>query len=264
MSVRDIAIGRYIHGSSVLHGLDPRTKILSLIAVTVVLFSRDRAASVLMAGVFAFTACLLSGIGPKFLIKSLLPFKWLIILTIVLKAVFVGGTILVRAPLPFGGVTVEGLQAGLLYGGRIALLVLTASLLTFTTEPIVLVDGIEKLMRPLARVGVHPHDTALAMVITIRFIPILFDEAEKIRKSFVARGFSPTGGIGLRLRYLAMLILPLFHSAVRRAETLAVAMDCRLYRSGETRTRFNETTMRRRDAAALAVSVLFAIFGFVL
>ncbi len=258
MSVRDIAIGRYVHGSSFLHGLDSRTKMFSLAVTAVAVFSGGGPAALAAGAVFAGAGAIASGLRPGFLAKSVLPFKWLILLTVVLNALFVGGHIVIRAPLPYGGVTAEGIEAGLVYGFRIALLVFMASLLTFTTEPIVLVDGIGKLLRPFERIGVNSHDAALAMVITIRFIPILFDEADKIRKSFVARGFSPEAGLASRLRYLAMLFMPLFHAAVRRAETLAVAMDSRLYRSGASRTRFNETTMQGRDIAVCAVSAVFA------
>ena len=260
MSMKDITLGRYVYGTSVLHVLDPRTKLLSLFAVTAVLFTRNGWKALCLVGVYAGAACVLSGLKPSYLFRSLLPFKWLILMTICLNMVFVGGHILIEGPFPYGGITSEGLTYGLLYGSRIALLVLLASILTLTTEPIVLVDGIEKLIAPLSKIRLKPHEIATAMVITIRFIPILLDEAEKIRKSHIARGMRSEGGIGVKLKFISLLFMPLFHSAVRRADTLAVAMECRMYRSGIERTRYSKTTMTSRDWTALAISCLLA-FG---
>ena len=187
-----------------------------------------------------------------------MPFKWLIILTVILNVLFVGGHILIEAPLPYGGITLEGLNIGLLYGARISILVITASLLTLTTEPVVLVDGVEKLLQPFSRVGLKPHEIALAMVITIRFIPVLLDEAVKIRKSHAARVLRPVG-IRDNLKSVSLLLLPLFTSAVHRAEDLATAMESRLYRSEAQRTRYNEIRMTRKDWVVITVSLLFVL-----
>jgi len=206
---------------------------------------------------FAIATGALSDLPFSYILRSILPFKWLIIITVLLNCIFTGGHILVEAPLPYGGVTSEGLEYGLLYGARIAILVLIATIMTLTTEPVVLVDGVEKLLRPFARFGLRPHDIALAMVITIRFIPVLLDEAVKIRKSHAARGLRPAG-IRANLKSVSILFVPLFISAIRRAEELAVAMESRLYRSGEHRTRYREIRMTSRDWAALAAACIFA------
>lgn len=259
MSLHDITIGRYVYGSSVLHRLDPRSKLFSLLVLTTALFMSAGWRSMALMGLCAGAACFISGLNPGYLWRSLMPFKWLIVMTVLLNVLFVGGHIVFEAPLPYGGITREGMESGLLNGGRIALLVLMASLLTLTTEPIVLVDGIEKLIGPLSRVGVKPHEVSLAMVITIRFIPILIDEAEKIRKSHIARGLRPGGGLVRKLRAASLLFLPLFHSALRRAETLAVAMDCRLYSTETERTRYVEITMHTRDWITAAVTIAAAV-----
>ncbi len=261
MSIRDITIGRYVFGESLIHRLDPRTKLLSLVIVTAALFSRDGWHSMALVSAYAVSACMLSGLKPGYLIRSIMPFKWLIVMTVLLNVLFKGGHILFEAPLPYGGVTSEGLEAGLINGGRIALLVLMASLMTLTTEPIVLVDGIEKLIGPLSHFGIRPHEVSLAMVITIRFIPILIDEAGKIRKSHIARGMSRDGGLVSKLSATSMMFLPLFHSALRRAEILAVAMECRLYDSGNVRTRYVETVMESRDWRALSTAVVVAVIA---
>ena len=257
MSIRDITLGQYVHGGSLLHRLDPRTKLFSTFLVMGGLFAQNTWEPAAVGLVFAALACALSGLPPFFLLRGVLPFRWLILMTVLLNLLFTGGHILIEAPLPFGGITAEGLDSGLLYGARIGLLVLVASLLTLTTEPVVLVDGIEKLLRPFARFGLQSHDIATAMVITIRFIPVLLGEAVKIRKSHAARGLRPAGLIA-NLKSVSILLLPLFLSAVRRAEHLAIAMDSRLYRTGAVRTRYRELRMRRRDWLALGVSLVFA------
>jgi energy-coupling factor transport system permease protein len=258
MSLKDITLGRYIYGDSLLHQLDPRTKLASILLIMGGLFVKNSWYPLGIAGIYTGIAAVLSTLPFSYLIRSLMPFKWLIILTVVLNVLFVGGHILVEAPLPYGGITFEGLNFGVLYGARIALLVITASLLTLTTEPVVLVDGVEKLLRPFALVGLKPHEIALAMVITIRFIPVLLDEAIKIRKSHAARGLRPVG-IRDNMRSISILLLPLFTSAVHRAEDLATAMESRLYRSEARRTHYKEICLAGKDWFTLSVSLIFAI-----
>ena len=262
MSIRDITLGRYVYGTSPLHRLDPRAKLISTLLVMTGLLARNSWRPLLAVGVFTMLAAILSGLRASTLLRSVLPFKWFIILTAALNVLFTGGHIIIPAPLPFGGITHEGLEFGILYSARLAALVILASLLTLTTEPVSLVDGVEKLLRPFSRFGLKPHDIATAMVITIRFIPVLLDEALKIRKSHAARGLRPVG-LRANLKSVSLLLVPLFTSAVRRAEELAVAMDCRLYRSGEARTHYRELRMARADWAALGVSLAFALGMFV-
>jgi energy-coupling factor transport system permease protein len=262
MSIRDITLGRYVHGSSQLHRLDPRTKILSVLLVMTGFLARNAWHPLVAAALFTVLAAALSGLSVSSLLRSLLPFKWFIILTVLLNVLFTGGHILVAAPLPFGGVTLEGVEYGFLFGARIVILVMIASLLTLTTEPVTLVDGVEKLLGPFSRFGVKPHDIAISMVVTIRFIPVLLDEALKIRKSHAARGLRAVG-VRANLKSVSILLVPLFASAVRRAEELAIAMDCRLYRSGEPRTRFIELRMAPRDWIALGISTVITAAMFV-
>jgi len=259
MSVKDITLGRYVYGTSLLHRLDPRTKLISLLAVMTALFAGNGWIALCFTGIFCISACAMSGLKPFYFIRSILPFKWLILMTVLLNVVFIGGHILIEAPFPYGGITSEGLSSGLLYGARIVLLVSMASLLTLTTEPIVLVDGVEKLLKPFSKIGLKHHEIALAMVITIRFIPILLDEADKIRKSHIARGLRPDKDLRHKIRSASILLLPLFTSAVRRAENLAVAMDCRLYRSDINRTRYIETKISLKDWTALTISFIFVL-----
>ncbi len=261
MNLRDITLGRYIHGASFMHRLDPRTKLLSLLLISTTLFSTDSWTTVGIAAAVTVTAMFSSALSAGAYFRGLLPFKWLIIMTFALNVLFRGGDIIFTAPLPYGGVSREGLELGLLLSSKIAMLVLLASVMTLTTEPIILVDGIEKLISPLARLGLHVHEVATAMVITIRFIPILIDEAEKIQKSYAARGFR-ADTIAARMRGISMMFLPLFYSAMRRAETLAVAMDCRMYHCAEKRTRLVNIAMTSRDWLTLGLTTLLAAAMF--
>jgi energy-coupling factor transport system permease protein len=206
-----------------------------------------------MAGLAIVTACAISGIPARYLARSLIPFRWLILLTFFLNVLFTGGRILVAGPLPFGGITAEGLVSGTIYSLRLLLLVMGASLLTLTTQPVMLVAAVEKLLAPFKWLGFNTQDFALSMMITIRFIPVLIDEAVKIRKSYVARGFNPDRNFAARMQGMSMLMLPLLNSTFRRAEELALAMECRLYRGDAARTRFFELSMAGRDWLALIV-----------
>ena len=259
MSMKDIALGRYIHGDSLIHRLDPRAKLLSLFAVMAAVVASSDKATVAAGACFTIFACLLTGLGTRLMLRSLTPFFWLIVITVVLNLLFTGGHIVVPGPLPYGGITSEGIAVAILNGGRIVVVVVLAAILTLTTEPVTLVDGIELLLAPLKAVGVRPGEIALSMVITIRFIPLLIDEAEKIRKSHRARGLRPGGSIARRLHTLPLLFLPLFHAAFRRADALAAAMECRLYRPDAERTSLVEMRFAALDYLALGICCIAAI-----
>ncbi len=259
MAIKDITLGKYVHSDSFLHRLDPRAKLISLLLIMTGLFAADGSASLLAAGVFTFCAASLSGLRWLYIARSLLPFKWLILITLALNVLFVGGHIIIEAPLPYGGITAEGLSAGLVYGTRLALLILLASILTLTTQPVVLVAGIEKLLHPLTLLKVDPHEIAIAMVITIRFIPVLLGEAEKIRKSQIARGLRPGGSPIARMRSMVHLVMPLVLSSLRRAEELAVAMECRLYRGTGNRTRYHDIRMKSWDWTVIGGTLIFTL-----
>ncbi len=260
MALKDITIGRYVHGVSFAHRLDPRTKLFILAVLATAMFSAQGLASLGAACAVMFAMAVSTGIGAGYLLRGLMPFKWLFAAALVLNVLFTGGHIIVEAPLPYGGVTSEGLAAGVIAGGRIALAVLLASLVTLTTEPVVLVDGVEKLLRPLGRFGLHSHGAALAMVITIRFVPILIEEATFIRKSLEARGGRAERGLRRRLKLVGYLFVPLFAAGIRRAEHLATAMECRLYDADGPRTRYREVRFGGRDLAAAAMVATCAIF----
>jgi energy-coupling factor transport system permease protein len=259
MSFNNIPIGNYIYGTSVIHRLDPRIKLITLTVFVMSIFISNGLIPLAIGGWYIFTAIFLSGIDGRLLLRSLKPFIWLILITFILNAIFVQGHIIIRAPLPSGGITAEGIETGLLYSVRIGLFIAASSLVTYTTEPIMLVDSIEYLMRPLEKVKINPHDIALAMVITLRFIPILLEEATKIVKSHRARGFRPSKKMIKNVKYFPIFFLPLFVSAVDRAQKLAIAMDSRLFQSGKPRTKYITLMMTSHDWLAFAMSVVITL-----
>jgi len=255
--LRSFAFGQYVPVESPVHRLDPRTKILATLVLAVAVFlARDFTA----LGVFTAALAgivLLSRIPPGFVIRGLRPIFWLLAFTVVLQIVFGtegGHVVFHRGPVI---ITRENLMLGLYYGARLALLIVATTLMTFTTSPVELTDGIERLLRPFRRVGVPAHELALMMTIALRFIPTLIEETDKIMKAQMARGAEFTrGNIARRARALVPLLVPLFVGAFRRAEALALAMEARCYRGGDQRTRMRELVLRPRDYAAFVVLAL--------
>ena len=262
---RFVTVGQYVPRESPVHRLDPRTKIAAVTSFMIVIFIvRD------FVGYGLLTLFLLGIIGVAriplgFVLRGLRPILFLLMLTVVLNVFFSGidgGTVVFR--LWRLTATREGIIRAVFIAYRLILLVGVTSLLTFTTSPVELTDGIERLLRPFRRVGVPAHELAMMMTIALRFIPTLLEETEKIMKAQMARGaVFDRGGALRRARALVPVLVPLFVSAFRRADELALAMEARCYRGGEKRTRMKELRFAPRDAAALAVtvaaSVIFAI-----
>ncbi len=247
--LRSLTIGQYVPRASPVHRLDPRTKILATTVLVVVVFLvRDfRGLGVFAA--FLAAAVALSQVPAGFALRGLRPIWFLLLLTLVLQVFFggsSGGTVLWRLG-PFAA-TREGLVQGLFVTARLVLLVVSTSLLTFTTSPVELADGMERLLNPFRRLGVPAHELAMMMTIALRFIPTLVEETEKIMKAQMARGADlDTGGPLRRARALVPILVPLFVSAFRRADELAVAMEARGYRGGEGRTRMKQLRYRAQD-----------------
>ncbi len=258
--LRSLTIGQYVPRASPVHRLDPRTKILATTALMVVVFlARDFRGLGLFAA-FLAGAVALAQIPAGFVLRGLRPIWVLLLLTLVLQVFFGAGsegTVLWKLG-PFSA-TREGLVQGLFVTARLVLLVVATSLLTFTTSPVELADGMEKLMAPFRRVGVPAHELAMMMTIALRFIPTLVEETEKIMKAQMARGAElDTGGPLRRARALVPILVPLFVSAFRRADELALAMEARGYRGGEGRTRMKQLRYRSQDAAAAAVVLVMS------
>ncbi|MGH2348226.1 MAG: energy-coupling factor transporter transmembrane component T family protein [bacterium] len=262
---RYVTIGQYIPRDSPVHRLDPRTKIAAVTLMMVAIFVVPDFFGYALLALFLLGVVLASQIPMGYLLRALRPILFLLILTVVLNVFFSGiqgGTVLFR--LGPAVVTKEALLRAMFVGLRLIGLVIVTSLLTYTTSPVELTDGLERLLRPFRRIGVPAHELAMMMTIALRFIPTLLQETEKIMKAQMARGAEfDRGGILRRARAMVPILVPLFVSAFRRADELALAMEARCYRGGEGRTRMKELRFAPRDAVAvlvaIAVSALFAV-----
>jgi len=252
--LKDITIGQYIPGDSPVHKLDPRTKLIALVLYMVGLFLVNNFAGYLVVTLFTIGLIILSGISIVTIIKGFRPLILIIVLTLTLHVFMTEGHILWQWG--FLKITVEGLRQGIFMALRLMYLVSITSLLTLTTTPIALTDGLEKVLKaffvPIA------HELAMMMTIALRFIPTLIEETEKIMKAQMARGADfESGGLLSRAKSLIPLLVPLFLSSFRRADELAMAMEARCYRGGEQRTRMKQLVMGGRDVFAYFLIVAF-------
>ncbi|MGG1662196.1 energy-coupling factor transporter transmembrane component T family protein [Brevibacillus sp. NRS-1366] len=257
--LQNIAIGQYVPGHSYLHRADPRSKLLFIILfATLVFLANNTITYAILIGFTLYTA-LLSRLSLSYILKSLKP-VWILILFTVVLHIFItkGGTVYLQ----WGWFTVEeqGVRQAIFISLRLGLLVLISSLLTLTTSPIDLTEGLERLLGPFGRVGVPVHDIALMMSIALRFIPTLMEETDKIIKAQTARGADFTSGnLVRRAKNLIPIAIPLFISAFRRAEELALAMEARGYRGGVGRTRLTKLSFSWRDAGMAIVGVTLTL-----
>lgn len=255
--LKDITLGQYFPGDSFIHRLDPRTKILGMAAYIAVIFCIKGFAGYGVLAVFTVLCVLSSKIPFKFVLRGLRPIMLFIVITAVFNLFLTGGRTLWKWG--FLTVTYEGLRLAVFMVLRLFFLVFGTSLLTLTTSPIALTDGLEYLMSPLKRVGVPAHELAMMMTIALRFVPTLLEETDKIIKAQTARGADfETGNVIRRAKAMIPILIPLFVSAFRRADELATAMECRCYRGGEGRTRLRELKMGAVDAAGAAAFAAFA------
>lgn len=261
--LRDITLGQFFPGDTLAHRLDPRTKLLLVVLYIVALFNCDSWLS--YALVIAVTAaCMIIGkITPKHIFNGLKPMIVIIVLTALLNMFYTQGEPLVK----FWVLTItrEGLDRAIKMILRILLLITGTFLLTYTTSPIALTDGLEILLGPLKKIKVPVHEMTMMMSMALRFIPTLIEETDKIMSAQKARGADfETGGLVKRAKALIPILVPLFVSAFRRADDLAVAMESRCYHGGEGRTRMKQLVMAGRDWIALALGALFVAAIFIL
>jgi energy-coupling factor transport system permease protein len=251
---KGITLGQYLPGNSILHRLDPRAKFIALILFISTVFVLRTFPGYLVLGIVLLALLLTSGLPLAYFFRGLRPVFYIMIFTVIVHFFMTkGGEVLLR----LGPLTVDsaGVYLGLFMVLRIIFLVVSTSLLTLTTSPIALTDGLEYLMRPLKRIGVPAHEIAMMMTIALRFIPTLMEEAEKIMKAQMARGADfESGNVFRRAKSLVPLLVPLFVSAFRRADDLAIAMEARCYRGGEGRTRLRQLRATRRDAIAITLT----------
>ncbi len=255
--LKDITIGQFFPGESLIHHLDPRFKIIITLVYILMLFTGDNFICLAVGAVFTVMAVLLSKIPFKMFLKSIKPIFPFLLLTAVLNVLFVRtGDVLFEWA--FLKITTEGINISLFMMIRITMLIMGSSLLTYTTSPITLTDAIERLLSPLKKIKVPVHELAMMMSIALRFIPTLIEETDKIMSAQKARGAEiDTGSFMIRARNMISILVPLFVSSFRRADELATAMECRCYNGGEGRTRLRQLKSTTRDYIALVVTLLF-------
>ena len=253
--LKDITLGQYFPGNTPVHRLDPRTKLLLVVVYIVALFLCEWFISYGLMALFLVTAIVLSRIRPKALLRGLKPLLIIILFTALLNLFFTDGEVLVHWWI--FRITREGLTNAFFLVLRIMLLVMGTFLLTYTTSPIALTDGLESLLSPLKLLHFPVHELAMMMSIALRFIPTLIEETDKIMSAQKARGADfETGNIFRRAKALIPILVPLFVSAFRRADELATAMECRCYHGGKGRTKLKQLHFRTSDVVALLVGVL--------
>ena len=261
--IRDITIGQYYPAESPIHRLDPRVKIVCTLLFLVSLFIQNSLLGYVIATIFLGCVIRLSRVPVKYIVKGLKPIVILLMFTVVMNLFLTrGGDTLVHFWI--FTITEEGLRTSVFMAIRLIYLVMGSSIMTFTTSPNGLTDGLEKLLRPLNRINVPVHEVAMMMSIALRFIPILLEETDKIMKAQLARGADfESGNIIQRAKAMTPILVPLFVSAFRRANDLAMAMEARCYNGGEGRTKMKPLKYKAHDRWAYVITVLYMVIIFV-
>ena len=254
--IRDITLGQYYPGESLIHRLDARTKIIATLLYLIELFIVNNFWGLLIAAVALFAVIAVSKVPVKFIFRGLTAVFVIIAFTFIINLFMVDGRVLWHWK--FLTVTYEGVSRAFFMAVRLVLLIIGSSMMTLTTKPIELTDGLEKLMKPFSLIGLPSHEIALMMTIALRFIPTLMEETDKIIKAQEARGADfESGNLFQRAKSLIPILIPLFISSFRIAQDLALAMEARCYHGGSGRTRMNEIHFHKGDAAAAVLMVLF-------
>ncbi len=255
--LKDITLGQYFPLDSCIHKIDPRFKILFTLLYIILVFFADSFLGYALVAVFSFILIKLSKVGFTAIFKSLKPLIFIISFTAIINLFFTGGENVViqwRAI----KITSTGIINAVNMALRLIFLVIGSSLLTYTTSPIMLTNGIERLLSPFSKIGLASHEIAMMMTIALRFIPTLLEETEKIIVAQKARGADfESGNLFRRAKALVPVLVPLFISSFRRADELATAMECRCYRGGDNRTSLSQLHIKRIDWIALFVMIIF-------
>lgn len=255
--LRDITLGQYYQTDSVIHRLDPRVKLMATIIFIISLFVIDNVIGYLIAALFLGCAIALSKVPFRFMVKGMKSIVFLLVIAVGFNLFLTPGEPLITVWKLT--VTKEGVRFAVMMAVRLIFLIVGSSLMTLTTTPNNLTDGMEKLMGPLKLLHVPVHEVAMMMSIALRFIPILLEETDKIMKAQIARGADfESGNLVKKAKSMVPLLVPLFVSAFRRANDLAMAMEARCYRGGEHRTKMKPLVYQKRDRIAYLVLVIFA------
>lgn len=255
--IRDITLGQYYPADSILHKLDPRVKLVTTIVFLIALFVADDWVGYLVATVFLVAVIKLSKVPFHFMVKGLKAIFFILLITMFFNLFLTPGDV-VLVQIWKLKITDKGLHTAIFMAIRLIYLILGSSVMTLTTTPNDLTDGLEKLMSPLKKLHVPVHEVSMMMSIALRFIPILLEETDKIMKAQIARGADfENGNLIQKAKNLVPLLVPLFISAFRRANDLAMAMEARCYRGGEGRTKMKPLVYAKRDYYAYGVVALF-------
>ena len=254
--IRDITLGQYYQTESVIHKLDPRVKLVATICFIISLFVVKSWIGYVLAAAFLVTMIKLSRVPFKVMVKGMKAIVFILIITAIFNLFLTPGETLVTV-WRFT-ITKEGLQTAVMMAIRLSFLIIGSSVMTLTTTPNSLTDGLEKLMKPLKYLKVPVHEIAMMMSIALRFIPILLEETDKIMKAQIARGADfESGNLIKKAKAMVPLLVPLFISAFRRANDLAMAMEARCYRGGEGRTKMKPLVYKQRDYVAYGVLIAY-------
>ena len=257
--LNDITLGQYFPGNSVIHRMDPRMKLILTILYIVGVFIVANLPGYAIALAFLYIVVRISGIKFSYLAKGVKPLRFIIIFTFILNLFFVQGETPIFT-LGFFTLTKEALNNAIYFALRLVFLVMGTSVLTLTTSPVQLTDGLERSLGCLNRLHVPVHEISMMMSIALRFIPILLEETDKIMKAQMARGADfESGNIIQRVKNMVPLLVPLFISAFRRANDLALAMEARCYHGGEGRTQMKPLRYQTRDYAAYGVLMAYLV-----
>ena len=260
MALKDITLGQYFPGKTILHRLDPRIKLIGTVAYIVALFLAANVVSYAILIVVLAALIAISKVGLKSILRGMRPIFIIILITAILNLFFTPGKGEPLVSVWVLTIYIEGVRAAVFMILRIMMLITCTFLLTYTTSPIMLTDGLEKLLSPLKVIRVPIHELAMMMSIALRFIPTLIEETDKIMSAQKARGADfDSGNLIRKARALVPLLVPLFISAFRRADELAVAMECRCYHGGSGRTRLRQLKMKGVDILSLLLSVALCV-----
>jgi len=260
--IRDITIGQYYKTNSVIHALDPRVKLVATIIFIISLFVFDEPVGFAVAAVFLAIAIVLSKVPFSYIVRGLKPIMMLLAITVVFNLFMIEGETAVK--IWKLTITWEGIESAAYLAARLIMLIIGSSLMTLTTTPNHLTDGMESLLKPFKVVKMPVHEIAMMMSIALRFIPILLEETDKIMKAQTARCADfESGNIIKRAKGMLPILIPLFISAFRRANDLAMAMEARCYRGGEGRTKMKPLKYRGLDWVAYLVLVIYIVVNSV-
>ncbi len=257
--IRDITIGQYYPANSPIHKLDPRVKIVCTMIYLVSLFMFQSVLGYIVAMIFLFSCIKASKVPVKFIVKGLKPVVFLLLFTVMLNLFFTKtGDVLISFWILT--ITTDGLRTAVFMGIRLMFLIAGSNIMTLTTTPNSLTDGIEKLLHPLNKIKVPVHEIAMMMSIALRFIPILLEETDKIMKAQVARGADlESGNIIQKAKSMIPILVPLFVSAFRRANDLAMAMEARCYHGGEGRTKMKPLIYKKIDYIGYVIAIVYFV-----